>query len=131
MSTFLKKWWPTCVVVLVILYATWVPRPIDPNTLPPIPGIDKLIHAIMMGGLAGAILFDRRRANRKLQFTNHVVARVCIGVMIFSAFDEFVQGMLPIGRPSDVLDLLADWGGAIIGCVLAQPAINMVLPIKE
>lgn len=131
MSKFLKKWWPTCLVILVILYATWVPNPIDPHDIPPIPGIDKLIHAIMMGGLAGAILFDRRRADRKLRFTNHIVSRVFLAVMIFSIIDEFIQGILPIDRPSDVYDLLADWGGAIIGCILAQPAVNKVLPIKD
>lgn len=127
---FFRAWWPSMIVVAVILYATWVPKPIDPDDIPPIPGIDKIIHAIMMGGLVGALLFDIRRQRRDIVLDRRLVLRVALAVAVFSVADEIIQGILPIGRPSDPLDLVADWVGVVFGVLLAPPAVNAVLPRK-
>ena len=118
------------IVVAVILYATWVPKPLDPDDIPPIPEIDKIIHAVMMGGFVGALLFDIRRHRRDIVLSLRLVLKVALAVAVFSAVEEFVQGILPIGRPSDPLDLVADWIGVIFGALLAPPAVNAVLPRK-
>lgn len=127
MLRFLKRYWPSCIVVLIILYATWVPKPIDPNDLPKIPHIDKLMHAVLMGGLLGALLFDYRRAMREHTLTRRTVMWFALGVCLFSVVDEVVQGLLPIGRPSDFYDLLADWFGVIIAALTAPRAVNAVV----
>ena len=54
----LLQWWPSALVVAVIIYATWLPDPVGAEELPKIPHLDKLIHAVMMGGLASALMFD-------------------------------------------------------------------------
>lgn len=118
------------IVVAVILYATWVPKPIDPDDIPPIPYFDKLVHAVMMGGLVGALLFDIRRHRRDTVINLRLVLKIALVVAVFSVVDEFVQGILPIGRPSDPLDLVADWVGVFFGALLAPPAVNAVLPRK-
>lgn len=126
MSTlrFIRNWWPTGIVLAVILYATWVPHPIDPDDIPPLPHIDKLIHAVMMGGMSSALLFDWHRMAPKLHaLTHRVVCLVIAAVIAFSLVDEVVQGLLPIDRPSDWLDLVADIFGAIVGALLARPVI--------
>ncbi|MDE6287826.1 MAG: VanZ family protein [Muribaculaceae bacterium] len=128
--TFFSAWWPSMIVVAVILYATWVPKPLDPDDIPPIPEIDKIIHAVMMGGFVGALLFDIRRHRRDIVLSLRLVLKVALAVAVFSAVEEFVQGILPIGRPSDPLDLVADWIGVIFGALLAPPAVNAVLPRK-
>ena len=115
------------IVVGVVLYATWVPKPLDEETLPLIPGIDKMIHVVMMGGMVGSILFDYKRADRHRELNARIVTVVTVGVMLFSLFDEVVQGLLPIGRPSDWLDLLADFTGALGGALLAPGAVNACL----
>ena len=124
---FLLNWFPTMIVVGVVIYATWVPKPLDEDTLPLIPGLDKLIHIVMMGGLVGSILFDYKRADRHRELKGRIVAVVTVGVMLFGIFDEVVQGLLPIGRPSDWFDLLADWTGALGGALLAPGAVNACL----
>ena len=124
---FFLNWYPTMIVVGVVLYATWVPKPLDEETLPLIPGIDKMIHVVMMGGMVGSILFDYKRADRHRELNARIVTVVTVGVMIFSLFDEVVQGLLPIGRPSDWLDLLADFTGALGGALLAPGAVNACL----
>jgi len=57
----MAAWWPTALVVGVILYATLNSDPVGADRFPAIPHLDKLIHAIMFGGLFSAISFDRRR----------------------------------------------------------------------
>ncbi len=125
------NYYPTAIVVAVILYATWFPDPIDPDKIPLIPHIDKLIHSIMMGGLLGALLFDYKRADRKRVLSRSVVLKFMFAVMAFGVFDEIVQGFLPIGRPSDFVDILADWFGAFVAVLTAPPAVNAVLRRKS
>lgn len=123
----LRHYWPTLIVLIVIIYATWVPKPVDPEDIPPIPYIDKLIHAIMMGGLTGALAFDYKRQERRHMLTLKVMTVITAGVLLFGVVDEIVQGLLPIGRPSDPWDLVADWAGTLIGAVTAPPAVNAVV----
>lgn len=114
--------------VMVILYATWLPPDDMPDDLPAFPYADKLIHAVMMGGLVGAVLFDTYRTMPRA--TRHISLRLIIAVTAsvaaFSVVDEVVQGLLPIGRPSDPLDLVADWVGCAVAALTAPPVIKRV-----
>lgn len=121
------RFWPTAIVLAVIIYATWVPHPLPDTDIPPIPHIDKLIHAVMMGGLAGAMMFDYHRADpRRRPLTPRIIILFTAVAMGFSVIDEVVQGLLPIGRPSDPLDLLADWAGCLVAAFAAPPAVRAV-----
>lgn len=126
----LKYWWPTLLVVLVILYATWVPHPLPDDDIPPIPNIDKLIHAVMMGGLAGALMFDYYRSSAVAKLSARIIVLFTAVAMGFSVIDEVVQGLLPINRPSDPLDLVADWIGCLVAAIAAPPAIRAVVKKK-
>lgn len=112
------------IVVAVIIYATWIPHPLPDDSLPLIPHIDKLIHAVMFGGFAGAMMFDYYRADhskRKLGLRRIMTFAAIAGA--FGVVDEVMQGLLNIGRPSDPLDLLADWAGIIVAAFTAPPVI--------
>ena len=118
-------------MLAVIIYATWVPHPLPADDIPPIPHIDKLIHAIMLGGLTGALMFDYHRADpRRRPLTPRIIAAFTAAAMAFGAVDETVQGLLPIGRPSDPLDLLADWAGSLIAAFTAPAAIRAIFRRK-
>ncbi len=124
-------YWPTFIVVCVIIYATWLPHPLPSSSLPSIPHIDKLIHAIMMGGFTGAVMFDYyRQCPSRRPLTLRVVIAFTSMAMAFSVVDETVQGLLPIGRPSDPLDLLADWLGCVVAAFTAPPAIRAVVRLR-
>lgn len=131
MSKVLKYYWPTGLVLLVIAYATLWPDPLPDNSIPLFPGADKLIHAIMMGGLLSAILFDRARkfgcAKALARTSKCWILVIC---MMFCVIDEGAQSLMKLGRESDPLDLLADWGGCIIAFLLAPAAIRKVLKNK-
>lgn len=119
-----KKWWPTGLTALVVLYATLWPDPMAADQVMLFPGADKLIHAIMMGGLSSAILFDIRRSGQSL--SKKVCKRVGIGMVIFSLADEIGQSAMELGRTFEVLDFLADSGGVILGILLGRPVINCI-----
>ncbi|MDE6396092.1 MAG: VanZ family protein, partial [Muribaculaceae bacterium] len=85
---------------------------------------DKLIHAIMMGGLSSAILFDYRRSGKKI--TSKICFNVGLWMIIFSMIDEIGQSAMNLGRTFELMDFLADTGGVILGVVLSRPVINYI-----
>lgn len=129
----LLKWWPTALTLAVVLYATWWPDPMGENTIPLFPGADKLIHAVMMGGLAAAAMFDYKRTvvTRGVRLSIRVIGAIVVATAIFSIIDEIVQGEMDLGRTCDFYDILADWGGIIIAALMAPPVINRIFRIKK
>ncbi|MGN0224167.1 MAG: VanZ family protein [Muribaculaceae bacterium] len=123
----LQQFWPSLLTLAVVLYATWLPADIEPSNLPPIPYLDKLIHAVLLGGLCGAVIFDCKRRDRHLRLSRRTVWRVVAVAAAFAVVDEVVQGLLPIDRPGDYVDLLADWLGIIIARFTAPPAVEKLL----
>lgn len=113
------------IVILVILYATINDNPLDDTQLPPIPHLDKLIHATMFGGLLGALTFDRHRAG--LRIDRKALLPVAIACVIGGAFDEIAQQYLTSARAGDIIDLAADFIGITVAYYTAPPAVRRVL----
>lgn len=77
---------------------------------PPFPHFDKVLHACAFGGLAFLLLLAflaSRRCGRA--WTGWSV----LGATLYGVVDELHQSYVP-GRSADVLDLVADGGGAIL-----------------
>lgn len=126
----MRRFWPTAIVLAVILYATLSSDPLGADDIPPIPHIDKLIHAIMMGGLFSAIVFDFQRADRCRRVSTSRMIAAAAGVMIFGILDEIGQTLMANGRSGEIFDLGADWIGVWIAYFTAPPAIRKVLGIS-
>lgn len=124
---FLKKYWPSILVLAVILYATLSSDPLGADELPSIPHIDKLIHATMMGGFFGAIVFDMQRADKSCRLSKIKLYVIALGLMAFSLADEMVQSAMEQGRSGDLYDMLADWTGILVAFFAAPPAVRAVL----
>lgn len=124
MTNFLRHWWPTLLTLAVVLYATLASDPAGAETVMLFEGADKLIHAIMMGGLDSAVLFDRRRSGHRL--TRNFKWGVAIACIVFSAFDEIAQQTMGLGRSLDIYDFVADVIGIIIASYAAPPVINHI-----
>lgn len=128
---FGKRWWPTALVLAAILWLTLAPHPVGDTEIELFPGADKLIHAIMMGGLAFTALFDYARKgtwrkSRKIKVA--VASTVAIICIIFSCADEWAQGVMELGRSTDPWDLVADIIGIILASAIAIPTIHKWLP---
>lgn len=97
-----------------------------------IPHIDKLIHALMMGGLVGALVFDYKRARRaEGSLTRRVMLVIVFSVMLFGVADELAQKYLTACRGAELADLAADWLGAWVAYALAPPAVCRVLRCRR
>ena len=133
----LHRYWPSMVTLAAVLWLTLAPQPLPDLDVPPFDGLDKVMHAIMRGGLAGAFMFDWRRggrwnlrksnAGRQHMLTPGVVIIICLCMAVFSAVDEWAQGALGMGRTSDVYDLIADIVGIVVAALTAPAAINALL----
>lgn len=126
------RWWPTALTVALILYATLAEHPAGAEELPVIPYIDKLIHAIMMGGLTGAAVFDYKRAHRaEGSLTAAVMYRIVLAVMLFSFVDEIAQEYLTDARGGEVGDFVADGLGIGGAFFLAPPVVCRLLRVSR
>lgn len=123
--------WPTMLVLAVIAYATLHSNPVTPD-MSLMPHMDKLIHAIMMGGLLSAFAFDwQRRCRTHNVLTPRFLWTLFACIVVFSIGDELLQKAMENGRAADILDFAADTAGALIALFTAPPAIRAVLRVKD
>lgn len=127
MKKILLSYWPTAIVVAVILYATLFPHPVGVDDLPVIPGIDKVIHAIMFGGLTGALIFDYARSHRRTLPSRGIAAMFALASTLAGGGIELLQDAMQLGRGADIYDFIADAAGAFAAFFIAPPAVKAVL----
>ena len=128
---FLRRWWPSLLTVAVILYATLFPDQVWPDEGTQIPYIDKLIHAVMFGGLAGAFAFDYARKKPRRRPGLGIMALCCLVSLAFGGVIEVLQTAMHLGRSAEWLDFLADFTGVAVAFVSAPAAVSAVLGIRK
>ena len=119
-------YWPTAIVVAVIIYATLFPHPVGADELPVIPGIDKLIHAIMFGGLTGALIFDYARSHDRTLPSRGIAALFALASTLAGGGIELLQDAMQLGRGADIYDFIADAAGAFAAFFIAPAAVRAV-----
>lgn len=115
-------WWPSGLVIIVVLYLTCWPDPLPSETIPIFPGADKLFHAIMFGGIVGALDFDYFRVHRVLPYSIKLCFAFC--AIALGAVTELIQSIEIIGRSCDFFDFCADIVGVLIAFFSAPPVIR-------
>lgn len=103
------RWWPTLLVLAAILWLTLAPHPLPENHIELFEGADKIVHCLMFLTLTLAFLFDLSDYKNKLSWAGVTISSICI--MIFAAFDEWMQGAMAMGRTTEVYDFIADCAG--------------------
>lgn len=104
----LRTWGLTLAWAAVIVAVTAAPASTLPSA-PLLPGLDKLVHAVLFGVLAWLALSARAR--------DHGI-RVPLWILVvslatFAAADEGLQRLVP-GRGADWMDWMADMAGVLI-----------------
>ena len=94
----------------IIFYLSHQPN--DFAELPPLIGVDKLLHIIAYSSLAGTFLYALKPLvhNSNRSVTAVLIVLFCI---IYGISDEFHQSFIP-GRFSSIWDVLADGLGALL-----------------
>jgi len=109
---------PTGIVVLAILWLTLVPHPLPESDIPLFEGADKVVHAIMFGGLAAVACYDCRRIfSGRFGIGPALVVALVSGA--FGGVIELLQMVMDAGRSAEALDFVADVTGAFLCAVAA------------
>lgn len=127
---FVRRWWPSMLTLAVILYATLYPDPAWPDNAPVIPHLDKIIHAVMFGGFAGALAFDYARKKPRRRPGLLVMLWCCLVSLALGGIIEVLQTAMGLGRSAEGLDMLADAVGVAVAFVSAPAAVAAVLRIR-
>ena len=104
---------PTTATAALILVAVLLPGSALPEG-PGVPGLDKLVHAVLFFGLALAAQLDFGLDGRRR------VAVALVAALFFSALTEALQ-LAVDGRSSELLDMAADMGGFVVGLACRRP----------
>lgn len=118
---------PTTIVVAAIFYLTLVPKPLPDNDMMLIPGMDKIVHAIMFGGLTLTAGVDMARRSHELTpVASRGLVSIVIIVALFGGAIEIAQDAMNLGRGGDLLDWLADMAGAVVFALAVNPLIRFI-----
>ena len=120
-----KRWVATALIMFAILYLTLVPRPLPDNDIE-VPGLDKVVHAVMFGALAFVAVVDLTRRGRGEYAPVSRRSLLCVAAASAATggLIEELQMAMGAGRSGDWLDFLADAVGAAAGAWLATMALN-------
>ncbi len=114
----LPPWLLTAVTTAAILWLTLAPRPLGDMKPELFPGADKVVHAIMFGGLLLMIYVDKSRVVNWHPLRVFFTVVAMLAVILFGISIEFIQGSMDVGRSFDIYDILADAAGAVLVAVL-------------
>lgn len=120
----------TGVTVAAILWLTLAPHPLPADDIPMIPGLDKVVHACMFGGLYFMVCVDvaiARTVRKKAVFPLlrwKTAVMLAVAVTAFGGVIELAQGAMGIGRGCDAADFAADAAGVALAVWLTPRVVR-------
>ncbi|MDE5857297.1 MAG: VanZ family protein [Muribaculaceae bacterium] len=123
----LPQWLFSIIVLLAILYLTLVPKPLPDTNIRLFPHVDKVVHAIMFGGLYFCLVLDFLR-NRALCHQSYIIP-FSINITFFlscialGGLIELIQSWLGFGRSCDIYDFYADTAGVILFATFSKKVV--------
>lgn len=123
MMYYLKRYPVSLTLVATVIYLSFFRPP--SMEIGQIPGIDKLAHLCMYGGLSGMLWIEFLRNHRKY---NEVLWHAWIGAVLcpiaMSGIIELLQQYCTTYRGGDWFDLLANTTGVTLATLIAYFAIR-------
>ena len=124
MIQYLKKYPLTWLTIATILYLSFFKPP--QTDMEEIPGIDKLVHICMYGGLCFLLWIEYLRIHSAILWKRIIIGAILLPVA-FSGSIELAQSYLTEHRGGDWLDLAANTTGvllaALVGYYILRPII--------
>ena len=124
MLHYLKKYPLTWLVIAAILYLSFFKPPqTDMNE---IPGIDKLVHICMYGGLCFLIWVEFLRSHRTIQCRKMFIGAILLPIL-FSGTIELMQSYCTEHRGGDWLDLAANTTGVLLAALVGNYILRPII----
>ena len=124
MIQYLKKYPLTWLTIATILYLSFFKPP--QTDMEEIPGIDKIVHICMYGGLCFLLWIEYLRTHSVIHWKRIIIGGI-LSPIAFSGSIELAQSYLTEHRGGDWLDLAANTTGvllaALIGYYILRPII--------
>ena len=125
MLYYLKKYPLTLLIVFAIFYLSFFKPP--QTDMDRIPGIDKLAHVCMYGGLCLLIWIEYLRIHTSIDWKRMLIGGIVLPITLSGAI-ELMQSYFTEHRGGDWLDLVANTLGvvsaALIGHYILRPIIR-------
>lgn len=117
MFYYLKRYPASLAIVLAVIYLSFF-RPPSLQVVS-IPGIDKLAHICMYGGLSGVLWLEHLRNHRHDMVRWHVWLGAVFCPIALSGLIELLQQYCTTYRGGDWLDFLANTTGVALATLIA------------
>ena len=124
MLYYLKKYPMTWLVIAAILYLSFFKPP--QTDMEEIPGIDKLVHICMYGGLCFLIWVEYVRSHRTIHRWKIAIGWFLLPIL-FSGFLELMQSYCTEHRGGDWLDLAANTTGVILAALVGNYILRPII----
>ena len=128
MLDYLKKYPLTLLVVLTIFYLSFFKPP--QTDMEQIPGIDKLIHTCMYGGLCFLLWTEYLRTHQKLNLRKMLIGGILLPTAM-SGIIELLQSYCTEHRGGDWLDFAANSLGVLLAALAGQYILRPIIWKKK
>lgn len=105
------RWLLSAMCLAAVLYLTLAPKPLPDTEISFWEHSDKIVHAIMFGGLCFCLGLDIWRGRRS-PLPSRLILATAVG--LFGGLIELVQDAMHMGRGGDWADFAADLAGALL-----------------
>lgn len=124
MLSYLKKYPLTCLVVITIFYLSFFKPP--QTDMEEIPGIDKLVHICMYGGLCFMLWIEYLRSHQTINRARMLIGGILMPIVL-SGFIELLQNYCTEHRGGDWLDLAANTSGVLLAAWVGYYVLRPII----
>lgn len=128
MLHYLKNYPISLMLIIVICYLSFFTPP--KTDMEEIPGIDKLVHTCMYGGLCLVIWFEYLRHHRTISRQKMLIGGI-IAPTAMSGLIELAQAYCTTGRSGDWLDFLANTLGVLLATAIGYYGLRPYFRLRR
>ena len=123
MTHYLKKYPLTLIVICIIFYLSFFTPP--KTDMEEIPGIDKIVHICMYGGLCTVLWIEYFHNHRTRNYHRMFIGGILCPILM-SGVIELLQEHCTTNRGGDWLDFAANSLGVLLAAALGKYAIKPI-----
>ena len=131
MTNFIKKYWITIIVLVVIFYLSAAPASTFAK-IPTFPNEDKLVHFLMYFGLATSLFWEYIKSHGFFVINKKTTALLIIGIpVIWGGSMELYQLFFTTTRSAEWMDEAANTLGACTGYLVMRWLLTIYYSRKQ